>query len=227
MTKILLCKITLGFSVFVLLFFIVFANVMINKQKNNNQFATYFPASTTQSLKTSVENVPFQKKTQLSSRVNTFQYLSYILDDKEEKLKEKLMKRYSLNTKKAEQYTKVISKVSEKYNIPSDLLAALIRTESNYYSKAVSHKNAIGPTQIIAKYWKNDCAENLFDIGNNVQCAAIILNRYKERCRNNWDCTLKMYNIGPGNYYKNNKFYQQAGIRYLTKINKNLKLLNG
>ncbi len=48
-------------------------------------------------------------------------------------------------------------------------------------------KNAIGPTQIIAKYWKKDCAENLFDISNNIQCAAIILTRYKDRCRNNWD----------------------------------------
>ncbi|WP_198264087.1 lytic transglycosylase domain-containing protein [sulfur-oxidizing endosymbiont of Gigantopelta aegis] len=70
--------------------------------------------------------------------------------------------------------------MSSQYDIPSDLLAALIRTESNYYSQAVSHKNAIGPTQIIAKYWKKDCAADLFNIDNNIQCAAIILTRYKK-----------------------------------------------
>lgn len=224
MTKITLCKIALGFSSFSLLFLVVFANIMINKQKNNHKFATYFQS---QPVSQSHIKASTSKKQQTVSQVDTFKYLNYILDDKEEKLKEKLIKRYLLSIQKAEQYTKVISRVSEEYNISSDLLAALIRTESNYYSKAVSHKNAIGATQIIAKYWKNDCAENLFDIDNNIQCAAIILTRYKQRCRNNWDCTLKMYNIGPGNYYKKSKFYQQAGMRYLTKINKNLKLLNG
>lgn len=224
MTKILLCKIALGFSSFTLLLLVVFANVMINKPKSTNRFASYFPEQVTQPSQKKAVN---EKTIQSSTHVNTFQYLSYILDEEEEKLKEKLIKRYSLDAHKAEQYTKIIARVSEEYDIPSDLLAALIRTESNYYSKAVSHKNAVGATQIIAKYWKNECAENLFDINNNIQCAAIILTRYKSRCRNNWDCTLKMYNVGPGNYYKKNKFYQQAGIRYLTKINKNLKLLNG
>lgn len=226
MTKITYCKMSLALSIFSLLFLIIFANIMIQKQKSNRQFAHHF-STTSDSYVNSSMDASLKAKTQQTSRVDTFQYLTYILDHKEEQLKEKLIKRYSLSIQKAEQYTKVITKVSLEYDIPSDLLAALIRTESNYYSKAVSHKNAIGPTQIIAKYWKKDCAENLFDISNNIQCAAIILTRYKGRCQNNWNCTLRMYNIGPGNYYKKTKFYQQAGMRYVTKIYKNLKLLNG
>jgi hypothetical protein len=211
-----------SFSVVLLLVVIVNMTMTMNYKKYDQKFTTQYHISNTPQFKNN--NHPLQKIT--ISRVNTFQYLSYILTNEEEILKEKLIKRYALNYKKAEQYAKIIAKVSDEHDIPSDLLAALIRTESNYSNKAVSHKKAIGPTQIIARYWKKDCAENLFDIANNIQCAAIILTQYKERCRNNWSCALKMYNIGPTNYYKKNAFYNKAGLRYLTKITHNLKLLN-
>ena len=217
MTKITFYKITLGFSFVFVMLLAVFANASITRQQNSQKFITQTRSVLPSAPIKSVDNM---------LRVNTFQYLSYILSDKEEALKEKLISRYSLSVKKAERYAKVIAKVSHTYNIPTDLMAALIRTESNYFDRAVSHKNAVGPAQIIAKYWKNDCAKDLFNISNNIQCAAIILNRYKSMCRNNWDCALKMYNVGPGNYYKKTKYYQQAGVRYLSKINKNRKRLN-
>lgn len=223
MTKITFYKVALGFSSFSVLLVMILVNSAIHQHRHAQKSFTFKHAPL---MPASLDDMP-GKNIKASPRVNTFQYFSYTLNDKQEKLKEKLIKRYSLSTQKAEQYTKIITRVSHTYNIPSDLLAALIRTESNYRADAVSHKNAIGPTQIIAKYWKKECTGNLFDISNNIQCAGIILTRYKNRCRDDWDCTLKMYNIGPGNYYKKTKFYQQAGIRYVTKINKNLKLLNG
>lgn len=220
MTNITIYKVFFGIFAFFALSLVIIANAnLYSHQKNQKEIIQ---------VKPDIHSIPKKqiKKNKKPVRVKTFRYFAYILNDKEEQLKEKLIKRYRLDVHKAEQYAKVIAKVSRSYNIPSDLLAALIRTESNYLDQAVSHKNAIGPAQIIAKYWKKECADDLFDIDNNIQCAGIILSQYNKVCRKDWDCTLQMYNVGPRNYYKKNNYYKSAGKRYLAKINRNLKRLN-
>jgi soluble lytic murein transglycosylase-like protein len=216
MTRITFYKLVLGLSALSIITLVLVANMMMNSHRSQQRYFT--------DLKT-VEYESPARTLKSINRLNSFNYL-ITLDSKEQRLKRKLILRYRLSEQKAAQYTKVINRVSEQFSVPSDLLAALIKTESNYISKAVSHKNAIGPAQIIAKYWKKVCSGDLFNIDNNIQCAAIILNRYKQRCKNDWDCALVMYNVGPGNYYKKSSYYQQAGQRYLAKINRNLKRLN-
>jgi len=141
-------------------------------------------------------------------------------------LSKKLKSKFKMSKHKANKYAEVIVDVSSTERIDPDLMVALIRTESNFDENAISHANAVGPAQIIEKFWLNYCPGNLKEISHNIKCSAKIINKYLKRCNNNLVCALKMYNVGPSNLDKND-YYLKAGKRYITKINKYLKYFSG
>ncbi|MFL0267776.1 lytic transglycosylase domain-containing protein [Candidatus Clostridium radicumherbarum] len=108
-------------------------------------------------------------------------------------------------------YVDSINKYSKKYNLDPYLISAVIKTESNYKSRALSSKNAYGLMQITpdtaewaAKQMKLDDYKNekLFDPDYNINMGCWYLDNLKKEFNGNMDLVLAAYNGGRGNVEK-------------------------
>ena len=119
-------------------------------------------------------------------------------------------------------YEAQIVEYSQKYNINPCLVAAVIKTESNFNANAVSNKGAYGLMQIMpdTAMW---IAENMelkdFNMGNledtkiNISMGCWYINNLSSEFNGNIDLVLAAYNGGRGNVQKwlNNKDYSING----------------
>lgn len=108
-------------------------------------------------------------------------------------------------------YSELIYKYSREYNLNPYLIAAVIKTESNYNPKAQSAKNAFGLMQITpatgewaAKEMKlgNFNNEKLLDPEFNISMGCWYLDNLKKEFNGNMDLVLAAYNGGRGNVEK-------------------------
>lgn len=108
-------------------------------------------------------------------------------------------------------YTEFIYKYSHEYNLNPFLIAAVIKTESNYNAKARSAKDAYGLMQITpstavwaAKEMKlnNYTNEKLLDPEFNISMGCWYLDNLKKEFNGNMDLVLAAYNGGRGNVEK-------------------------
>ena len=133
---------------------------------------------------------------------------------------QKLVKAFGTKPMVARDFSDWVLEASKRHKIEPDLIASLIAVESSFQKTAVSHKGAIGPTQVKPKFWQEFCGNNdLYDPEQNVYCGAMILSYLVDRCRGDYSCALSAYNVG---------FYGdrwQAGKRYIAKIDRSLVTL--
>jgi soluble lytic murein transglycosylase len=108
-------------------------------------------------------------------------------------------------------YSEYIYKYSVKYNLSPYLVAAVIKTESNYNPKAHSGKNAFGLMQITASTgeWSakemklnNYETEKLLDPEFNINMGCWYIDNLKKEFNSNIDLVLAAYNGGRGNVEK-------------------------
>lgn len=108
-------------------------------------------------------------------------------------------------------YPEYIYKYSHDYNLNPYLVAAVIKTESNYNPKAQSVKNAYGLMQITsdtgewaAKEMKlnNYETEKLLEPEFNISMGCWYIDNLKKEFNNNIDLVLAAYNGGRGNVEK-------------------------
>lgn len=110
-------------------------------------------------------------------------------------------------------HAEIVSICAEKDNIDKNLVFAVIKAESNFNTKAVSNKGAIGLMQImeetakdvVEKYGveieldseKVDTTEEILNVQNNIKIGtkylAILLDRYKNK-----EVAVAAYNAGIG-----------------------------
>ncbi|OPJ63741.1 lytic transglycosylase domain-containing protein [Clostridium oryzae] len=142
-------------------------------------------------------------------------------------------------------YDKLISRYAKEYNIDPYLVAAVIKAESNFKSRAVSHKNAIGLMQITdstAKWiaqkmgMKDYTIASLNEEETNIKMGCWYLNNLNEEFHD-VNLVLAAYNAGRGNvnnWLKDEK-YSKNGVtlhkipfretqRYVRKIERNYKI---
>lgn len=119
-------------------------------------------------------------------------------------------------------YENHIIKYSEKYSISPYLVAAVIRAESNFNEKAVSHRGAYGLMQIMPDtgLWiaeqmelKNFKAEGLYDTEVNIAMGCWYINNLSSEFNGDMDLVLAAYNGGRGNVQKwlKNREYSEDG----------------
>ncbi|MCF7364285.1 membrane-bound lytic murein transglycosylase MltC [Vibrio diazotrophicus] len=115
------------------------------------------------------------------------------------------------------QYANIVQKASRKYDIPEDLIYAIIKTESSFNPYAVSWANAYGLMQVVPKTAGRDVyklvknksgqpsPEYLFNPENNIDTGTayfyILKNRYLKDVRNPTSLEYSMisaYNGGTG-----------------------------
>lgn len=128
-----------------------------------------------------------------------------------------LQRAYAVDANKAARLSPMIIQSATRYQLPPELLAALIQQESSYRSQAVSPVGALGLTQVQPRYWQSRCPGNLLDERTNIDCGAMILALYRQTTQQHRIKSLAYYNVGPTGYEQNRQ-YRKAGKRYAKAV---------
>jgi len=92
----------------------------------------------------------------------------------------------------------LVQKTAEKHHVDPDLVRAVIRTESNWNTSAVSRKGALGLMQLIPGTAQRLGVGNAFDPAQNVDAGVRYLGMLLERYNGDLNKALAAYNAGPG-----------------------------
>lgn len=99
-------------------------------------------------------------------------------------------------------YGEIILKESERNQLPPELVAAVVKTESDFRPRLVSNKNALGLMQIIPSTGEFMGARDLFNPHDNIRTGTRYLRYLYDLYEGNRTMTLAAYNGGPGNVQK-------------------------
>lgn len=104
--------------------------------------------------------------------------------------------------------------------VPVELYAALVMTESSFRAEARSHAGAIGPAQVMPRWWARGlCSDmDLHAPADNLHCGARVLAQYHHECDADWACALWRYNVGPGALARDEPGARDAARRYEAKV---------
>jgi soluble lytic murein transglycosylase-like protein len=104
----------------------------------------------------------------------------------------------------AEQQTieQKVRQAAEKYNLPPELISAVIRAESNFDAQAVSPAGAQGLMQLMPETARELGVEDPFDIEQNIDGGAKYLRNMLDRFGGSLRKALAAYNAGPGTVSK-------------------------
>jgi len=98
----------------------------------------------------------------------------------------------------AADYCTLIKEAAARYGLESSLVQAIIKAESDYDEKAVSHKGAAGLMQLMPETARDMCVANVFDpvqnIEGGVQYFCQLLKQFGDV-----RLALAAYNAGPAN----------------------------
>lgn len=138
------------------------------------------------------------------------------------------------------QYADIVQRASRKYDIPEDLIYAIIKTESSFNPYAVSWANAYGLMQVVPKTAGRDVfklvknrageptPEYLFNPENNIDTGTayfyILKNRYLRDVRNPTSLEYSMisaYNGGTGGVLNTFSRDRQRAMRDLNALQPN------
>jgi hypothetical protein len=98
------------------------------------------------------------------------------------------------NREKIEQ---MIREVSDRYRVDPALVRAVIQTESNWNSSAISRKGARGLMQLVPGTAQQLGVNNAFDPQQNLDGGVRYLHKLLERYNGDLDRALAAYNAGP------------------------------
>ncbi len=97
-----------------------------------------------------------------------------------------------------------IQKAAAQYNLPSELIQAVIRAESNFEVRAVSPAGAMGLMQLMPATASALGVKDAFDIEQNIDGGARYLRRMLRQFNGDLKLALSAYNAGPGTVAKYN-----------------------
>ncbi|AFQ48718.1 lytic transglycosylase domain-containing protein [Burkholderia cepacia] len=93
-------------------------------------------------------------------------------------------------------FADVIAEASQAFNVPPELLRAVIDVESGYNPKAVSGKGALGLMQLMPETARRFSGGDMFDPRDNVLTGARYLRFLLDLFKENVELTLAAYNAG-------------------------------
>jgi len=94
-------------------------------------------------------------------------------------------------------YDQLIKKASNKFDLSFYLLKAMIRVESNFDSRAVSKKGALGLMQIMPQNLRAFNIRDPYDPGDNIMGGARYFKSLVTRFKGKLPLALAAYNAGP------------------------------
>jgi len=93
---------------------------------------------------------------------------------------------------------KLVREAAERHRVDPALIRAVIETESNWNSSAVSRKGAVGLMQLIPTTAQRFGVNDLYSPQQNVDAGVKYLKTLLERYNGNLDLALAAYNAGEG-----------------------------
>jgi len=120
---------------------------------------------------------------------------------------------YHKNHDRKNRFAKSIASASKKYNLPVELIKAIITVESNSFSKANGKDNCKGLMQV-------KCGS--YDSHRNIMSGTGILKHYLNKCSNDTAKALTAYNMGytgMKRYYRKHGHASHYANRVLTLFN--------
>src|SRR5271165_4306278 len=97
---------------------------------------------------------------------------------------------------------KLVKEAAERHNVDPALVRAVIETESNWNSSAVSRKGAGGLMQLIPTTAQRYGANDVFNPQQNIDAGVRYLKTLLERYNGNLELSLAAYNAGEGAVYR-------------------------
>lgn len=92
-----------------------------------------------------------------------------------------------------------ILEASERHHLDPELLASLVKIESQFRVHARSHRGAVGPAQVKPWIWSDFCGTSRQDLlvnpEENIYCGAQVLSHFRDRCGAE-ACALEGYKTG-------------------------------
>jgi len=112
-----------------------------------------------------------------------------------------------------------IEQAARRHNVDANLVRALIRVESNFNSKAVSRKGAMGLMQLMPGTARQLKVTNPFDPDQNVDAGVRHLKKLLQDFNGNVKLSLAAYNAGAGAVHRNAGIPNYAETRnYVSRI---------
>jgi Transglycosylase SLT domain len=101
-----------------------------------------------------------------------------------------------------EEYSDIVKQAAEKFNLPENLITAVIKQESNFNNSVVSRSGAEGLMQLMPGTAKFLGVKDSFDPVQNIMGGAKYLRQMLNQFDGNIELALAAYNAGPGNVKK-------------------------
>lgn len=95
-------------------------------------------------------------------------------------------------------FADIIKEASEKYEVDADLIASVIKAESNFNPQAVSSAGAGGLMQLMPSTASGLGVQDVFDPVQNIMGGAKLLHRLLTKYDGDVQLALAAYNAGPG-----------------------------
>lgn len=103
---------------------------------------------------------------------------------------------YDSSYKYSDGYNKHIDLYAKKYSLDPNIIKAIIKIESNFNPKAVSHKGAMGLMQLMPQTALNNGVANPFDPAQNIQGGTRYFKKLMNMFNGNIKLALAGYNAG-------------------------------
>lgn len=121
-------------------------------------------------------------------------------------------------SRRPEELEQLIDKAAQRYGIDRELIKAVIKAESNFNPRAVSHAGAQGLMQLMPATARGLGVTDSFDPEQNVMGGTRFLKSMLDRYNGDLDSALAAYNWGPGNVDRRPDRLPRETREYLVKV---------